>query len=192
MKFLLLTLMLVSSAVAAQSEPATIRICDDTGCSLRQRDSATVDPAGDDHPEETRRLNALVGLADKDPRAAYDLALRFFRGDGVRRDSYQALQWMREAGDRGVPAAYLALGRLYLMGLEEMGPDPSEAEKWLSLAADRGDKEAKKLLVDARKAQKSELELYHRHQDKHQANKQWWRDMYADQFYWAPGGWRVR
>ena len=61
------------------------------------------------HPraEETRRLTALADIARQDPRAAYDLALRYYRGDGVRRDSYQAIRWMREAGDRGVPEAQL-------------------------------------------------------------------------------------
>lgn len=192
MKSLLLTLMLVSGGVAAQTEPATIRMCDDTGCSLRPRGSAAFDPTHDAHPEETRRLNALIALAEKDPRAAYDLALRFFRGDGVRRDSYQALQWMRDAGDRGVSAAYLALGRWYMMGLEEMGPDPVEAEKWLSLAAAGGDKEADKLLVYARKAQASEHALYQWRQANRQSSEPGWRTDGAYQFYWAPGGWRVR
>ena len=35
-----------------------------------------------------------------------------------------------------------ALGRFYLVGLEEMGADPGEAERWLMMAADKGDKEA--------------------------------------------------
>jgi TPR repeat protein len=86
---------------------------------------------------------------EKDPRAAYDLGLRYFRGDGVRQDSYQALKWMRDAAERGYLKAQTAVGRLYLMGLEEMGSDPAEAEKWLSIAAGRGDKEAKTLLAQA-------------------------------------------
>ncbi|MCK5437659.1 MAG: sel1 repeat family protein, partial [Desulfobulbaceae bacterium] len=87
------------------------------------------------------RIPALEALAQQDPRAAYDLGLRFFRGDGVRQDSYQAIQWMRNAAERGDIDAQKALGRLYLTGLEEMGSDPQEAEKWLRIAAGRGDKE---------------------------------------------------
>ena len=45
--------------------------------------------------------------------------------------------------------AQLAVGRFYLMGLEEIGSDPAEAEKWLSTAAGRGNKEAKQLRTQA-------------------------------------------
>src|SRR5262245_35804007 len=140
----MLPLLLVSFAAFAEPAEKTIRICDDSGCSDRPRSSSTfVSPS---NSAEERRIAALTEIAQKDARAAYDLGLRFFRGDGVRQDSYQALQWMREAAERGDVRAQLAVGRFYLMGLEEMGSDPAEAEKWLSMAAGKGNKEAKKLL----------------------------------------------
>nr|WP_255435029.1 tetratricopeptide repeat protein [Rhodoferax sp. BLA1] len=192
MRFLLFGLLLMVGAASAQTPESTIRICDNTGCSDRPRDSATFDPLRDDNPEETRRLAALTDIASKDPRAAYDLALRYFRGDGVRRDSYQGLQWMRDAGERGVPAAWLALGRLYLMGLEEMGSDPAEAEKWLSLAAERGNKEARKLLSQARTAQKSEQEAYQQREADRKAWSGWWGSAYTYHWFWSPNGWYYR
>lgn len=192
MKCLLIAVLLVAGAVTAQTTEPTIRICDDTGCSDRPRSSATFDLARDDNPEESRRLAALAEVASKDPRAAYDLALRYFRGDGVRRDSYQALQWMREAGERGVPQAWLALGRLYLMGLEEMGSDPAEAEKWLSVAAARGNKEAQKLLAEARTAQKSEQDLYQWRETNRKSWQGWWSTGYTYHWFWAPDGWYYR
>ena len=78
-----------------------VRICDDKGCSDRPRNSATFDATRDENPEQTRRIAALTALANKDPRAAYDLGLRYFRGDGVPQNSYQALQWMRSSLSRG-------------------------------------------------------------------------------------------
>ena len=126
-KWLISALLLASGATFAQSGEKTVRICDDSGCSDRPRSTATFDPTRDDNPEETRRVAALEEIARKDPRAAYDLGLRFFRGDGVRQDSYLALKWMREAGERGVLPAQAALGRFYLAGLQEMGSDPAEA-----------------------------------------------------------------
>jgi TPR repeat protein len=60
----------------------------------------------------------------QDPRAAYDLGLKYFRGDGLRQDSYPALKWMREAAEHGNLKAQKVIGRVYLTGLEEMGPDP--------------------------------------------------------------------
>ena len=85
-KWLISALLLASGATFAQSGEKTVRICDDSGCSDRPRSSATFDPTRDDNPEETKRVAALEDLARKDPRAAYDLGLRFFRGDGVRQD----------------------------------------------------------------------------------------------------------
>ena len=191
---LISTLLLASLTACAQTTApsSTVRICDDSGCSDRPRSSATFDPTHDANPEETKRLAALANIASKDPRAAYDLALRYFRGDGVKRDSYQAIKWMREAGDRGVPEAHLALGRFYLMGVEEMGADPAEAEKWLSLAAARGDKEAEKLLAEARTAKKTEQELY-QWREMHRKNWYgWWTSGYPYHWYWGHAGWYYR
>jgi hypothetical protein len=58
--------------------------------------------------------------------------MRLLRGDGVERNSYQAIEWMRKAGDGGHLPAQVALGRMYLTGVEEMGADPAEAEAWLA------------------------------------------------------------
>ena len=191
MKHQLLFLLLIVGAASAQTKDQTIRICDESGCSDRPRSSASFDPTRDDHPEETRRLAALADIASKDPRAAYDLALRYFRGDGVARDSYQAIRWMRQAGDRGVPEAYLALGRFYLMGVEEMGSDPIEAEKWLTLGAARGDKEAEILLAQARtKRTEQELERWRAIQAK--SFFIWWSSGYPYYWHWTPSGWYYR
>ena len=104
-------------ALAQQNGEATIRICDDTGCSDRPRSSSTFNPSAGGDSQAERRAAQLIALAEKDPRAAYDLGLRYFRGDGVRQDSYQALTWMRDAAERGNLKAQVAVGKLYLMGL---------------------------------------------------------------------------
>ncbi|MEM1458620.1 tetratricopeptide repeat protein, partial [Bifidobacterium animalis] len=117
---------------------STVRVCDSRGCADRPKDQVSFD-AKDEVPEDPR-IAALKDAAKREPKAAYDLGLRYFRGDGVRQDSYQALNWMREAAERGNLQAQKALGAFYLFGLEEMGSDPREAEKWLSIAVSRGDK----------------------------------------------------
>jgi uncharacterized protein len=189
MKQFCLSLMLLTGAVFSQD---TIRICDSSGCSDRPRNSATfeaelaakVDPAAD------AKLAALEAMAAKDPRAAYDLGLRFFRGDGVRKDSYLAIKWMRDAGERGDLKAAQALGRFYLVGLEEMGSDPAEAERWLLMAADKGDKEAKKMLEQARKAKK-EAQADHKWREDVRKNGWFvgWYSGYAYRSYWRDGRW---
>ncbi len=187
---LLLAGTLVGCATPPAPESNTVRLCDSSGCEEVDKSTARFDPSStvpDADPEG--RMPALEQLAKEDPRAAHDLALRLFRGDGVRRNSYQALQWMRDAAERGDLGAQKALGRLYLTGLEEMGSDPREAEKWLSIAAGRGDKEAEELLVEASAARQNEDAAY-------QLRTRWqpvfynsWYSGYRYYWRWRNGRW---
>jgi hypothetical protein len=166
------------------------RVCDSTGCSDRPMNTIQYkDRTSPSLTAEQHRTAALIAMAEEDPRAAYDLGLRYFRGDGVTQNSYQAIQWMRSAAERGNLDAQKALGRLYLTGLEEMGPDFREAEKWLSLAAGAGDKESKELLAEASR-------LKHTERQYNQWRYQWrsrfyrnWRYDYPYRYQWRNGGW---
>ncbi|AOK60869.1 tetratricopeptide repeat protein [Burkholderia ubonensis] len=172
-----LLLLLAACAQDPSATSNTVRICDDTGCSYRPKDQVSYQKRDDSEDREDPRIVSLKQAAKTQPKAAYDLGLRYFRGDGVRQDSYQALKWMRDAAERGDLQAQKALGSFYLFGLEEMGADPREADKWLSIAAGRGDKESKKLLELARKAKKEDEEDW-----------KWrtqWRDVYYG--YWYSG-----
>lgn len=189
MKPLFLSLLLVSGAAMAED---TIRICDNTGCSDRPRSTANFEAelAAKADPAQDAKVAALEAMAAKDPRAAYDLGLRYFRGDGVKKDGYLAIKWMRDAGERGNFKAAQALGRFYLVGLEEMGPDPAEAERWLMMAADKGDKEAKKMLVQARKAKQDAQSDYQWRENVRKNG--WftgWYSGYAYTSYWRDGRW---
>jgi uncharacterized protein len=177
---------LLIGTVASAQTSQTIRICDASGCSDRPRNSATFDTGIDPNPEETQRLAALADLASKDPRAAYDLGMRYLRGDGVRRDGHLALHWLREAGDQGDLRDQAALGRLYLSGLEEMGSDPAEAERWLALAVERGDKASAPLLAQASEAKKDEQARYRWREHYRKNGYGWWYSAYP--YYWV---WRV-
>lgn len=180
-KLLMISLVISGIAACASKHPSpknTITLCDDQGCAERPKNYSTYnaqaalpdnDPGG--------KIAALEELAKNDPRAAYDLALRLFRGDGVKQDSYRSIKWMREAAENGNFNAQKALGRLYLTGLGEMGSDPGEAEKWLTICASKGDKEAAQLLKEATVARQSE-----------QAEYQWlmrWRSVFNT--YWYSG-----
>jgi TPR repeat protein len=190
-RFVIPWALVVAASFAHAGDDDTIRICDANGCSDRPKNSASFQVPPDD-PVEVERTAALVELAEQDPRAAWDLGLRYFRGDGVRKDAYQALQWMRDAGERGNVKAQLAVGRFYLMGLEEMGPDPVEAESWLSMAAAQGNKEAKKLLVEAQSAKKTEQKLYQWRETNRQSWYGAWNTGYAYYWTWGPRGWYNR
>lgn len=170
-----------SQSPSAQLErPETVRVCTGNHCVEQHRNTITRQDAASD-PEAERRLAALEQLGETDPKAAYDLGLRLLRGDGVTRDSYQAIEWMRKAGDRGLVDAQFALGRIYLMGFEEMGADPGEAEAWLTRAAAKGHKEALRLLPQAQAAKKSE----HSNYQVREADRKSWGYWYSSApYYW--------
>jgi TPR repeat protein len=171
------------------SAPNLVRICDDRGCADRPTDSATFDTPEHAPSAPPPRLQRLISLAQSQPKAAYDLGLRYFRGDGVERDSYEALKWMRSAGDRGVRDAQLALGKLYLTGLEEMGADPGEAQSWLSKAAAGGSAEAQRLLPQATAA-KNGVQADYAAREKQR--KTWYILWYRSApyyWYWNQGVW---
>ncbi|MBX3681062.1 MAG: sel1 repeat family protein [Rhodocyclaceae bacterium] len=187
LKGFMLLLALLAATGCAQPQPRqTVQICDTSGCNERPRNYA---PERKAEELADPRVLALEDVAKKDPRAAYDLGLRYFRGDGVRQDSYQALTWMRDAAERGELSAQKALGRFYLTGLEEMGSDPAEAEKWLTIAAGRGDKEASKLLAEASAAKKSDQEYWKWTQRWRPVFYRYWYSGYAYLGYWRAGYW---
>src|SRR5690606_25854881 len=149
MKTGILFLALFALAAGAQPEQkSVVRVCDPQGCTDRPRSAVNYETA-DIGQEVDAHIASQEHVAKRGPRAGYGLGLRYFRGDGVRQDSYKALTWMRDAAERGNLNAQKALGRAYLTGLEEMGSDLGEAQRWLSAAASRGDKESAKLLKEA-------------------------------------------
>lgn len=168
---------------SAESAEETVRICNSGGCVDRPKGYTAPDSPTTITTEKNPQIEALKKLAAQNPSAAYDLALRFFRADGVRQDSYQAIQWMRDAAERGNLKAQMALGRLYLTGLGEMGADPGEAEKWLLITVSRGDKEAANLLKEATKARRST-------QARHQWENRWRPNFYNDWYRNYPYNWQ--
>ncbi|TXI19184.1 MAG: sel1 repeat family protein [Nitrosomonas sp.] len=181
---LIIFLILVVACATHQSSQDTVQICNSAGCFDRPIGYAAPESSATaSNTTKNPQFEALKKLATQDPSAAYDLALRFFRGDGVRQDSYQAIQWMRDAAERGNLKAQMALGRLYLTGLGEMGADPGEAEKWLSITVSRGDKEAATLLKEATSARRST-------QARHQWENRWRPNFYNGWYRNYPYNWQ--
>ena len=178
---------------AEQTMPAsdTVVLCQDNVCSQQPRNIATFQGTPSD-PQAERRLRALVELGEKYPKAAYDLGLRYLRGDGVEQNGYQAMQWLRKAAEGGLMPAQLALGRLYLAGFEEMGPDPQEAEAWLMRAAGKGSKEARRLLPQARAGKVSEQNAYKVREDERRNQGAWYYSETTYYWDWGPSGWHLR
>ncbi|MBY8978115.1 sel1 repeat family protein [Rhodobacteraceae bacterium NNCM2] len=187
MIFLPVAALAVSGCQTTNSNPDVVEVCDSSGCRLQNKNVETFDPSASvPDPDPEGRLPALIAQAELDPRAAYDLGIRYMRGDGIRQNSYEALKWMRDAGERGDLRAQSALGRLYLTGLEEMGADYNEAQRWLSIAASRGDSEAKKLLAEAEAGRANEQ--YYQDQLRYWRNTYTYPYWYSGRYYgyWGP------
>ena len=174
----------VGACVEQPPDNRVIEVCDSSGCRVQSAERVTYDPAeAVPDPDPNGLLPILIEDAERDPRAAFDLGLRYMRGDGIRRNSYQALQWMRDAAERGNRDAQSALGRLYLTGLEEMGADYNEAQKWLSMAAANGDSQARELLeiAEARRAEERALYQYYQPWRARYTRPYW----YGHRYYYA-------
>lgn len=148
----MLSLCLSFGIFACAPSERMVMVCDPE-CSLRP--ISQVNQELREIFEDDGRMEELEAVAAQDPRAAHDLALRYFRGDGVPRNNNQAVSWMRAAAEQGDLKAQKALGHLYMTGLEGIGRDPSEAHAWLLLAVSRGDSESQQLLTEAEAAKRS-------------------------------------
>lgn len=118
-------------------------------CELRPTAGGTFNPAAPlpgDGPPDTPQVERLRAVADSgDPVAQYRLGLAIYRRQAAG-TLYDALQMLRRSADGGHVPAQKAVGRLYMTGLDTMGQDLNEAQRWLSLAAPR-DAEARRWLV---------------------------------------------
>jgi TPR repeat protein len=89
----------------------------------------------------------------------YNLGLMYYRGDGVGQQLYEALQWLRRSARGGYVPAQKVVGRLYMTGLDAMGQDIQEARTWLTLAAGKGDADARRWLAEIDRAEREEREF---------------------------------
>lgn len=186
---LLLGCSVIFSGCSSNTKQETARFCDTSGCSERPLSTANADYLSEPATVKSEQIIKLEERAASDPRAAYDLALRYFRGDGIQRNSYQAIEWMRKAGYGGLLEAQKALGGYYLGGFEEMGSDPQEAEKWLSMAAAQGDQESAALLPKAAEGKRQEAENYRQREEWREYYRSYWYHTYTYFTYWQNDSW---
>ena len=92
------------------------------------------------------------GGVEMSSQEAFDLAVRYMRGDGVEADETKAFQLAQEAAKHGYIQAQQYLGMLYLVGPGkyykgmEAAPDYQESARWYQMAAEQGDAESQLVL----------------------------------------------
>lgn len=84
---------------------------------------------------EMDRLRRVAEAGD--PIAQASLGLRYYRGQGVRKDLEEAFRWTKQAAEQGEARAQSNLG-LYYMNGEGVGRDPAQAARWWREAASQG------------------------------------------------------
>ena len=73
-----------------------------------------------------------------DARWQEALGLKYLLGDGVQRNTVEALKWLHRSADRGFLPAIDGLGEFYWLGSNGVPLNNTEAIKYLRKAADRG------------------------------------------------------
>ena len=80
----------------------------------------------------------LRGKAEKsDKEAQYNLGVRYLNGQGVAKDSSEAVRWWRMAAEEGYAPAQFNLACAYRLG-EGVRMDTAETVKWYRKAFDQG------------------------------------------------------
>lgn len=98
------------------------------------------------NPAEARRLTTLAA-ENGDVKAAHNLGVYLFRGEGGPQDLTGAAQWFGKAAAAGVVESQYNLGLLYQSG-SGLPRDLVRAKAWFERAAAKGDVEARKALAD--------------------------------------------
>jgi hypothetical protein len=73
--------------------------------------------------------------------AESNLGVLYFTGDGVTKDSLEAVRWFRKAAEEGHDVAQLNLGAMYVNG-EGVPQDSTEGARWYRRAAEQGNAQA--------------------------------------------------
>jgi len=79
--------------------------------------------------------------ADGSKNSCYNIAIMYYKGEGVKQDRREAVQWFRKAADLGHMNAQFILGTMYDKG-EDLALDQGEAFRWYRKAAEQGHKQA--------------------------------------------------
>ena len=74
--------------------------------------------------------------------AQYRLGKLLLSGDGVAKDTVDAVRWLTESAEQGNQYAQYALGKLYLLG-KDVPQNRKAAVRWFTLAAEQGNEYAR-------------------------------------------------
>ena len=86
---------------------------------------------------EPYSLELVKKAVEGDKEAQYNLASRYYLGDGVVKDVEQSVKWLTKSANQGYANAQFNLGGYYLLGIG-VAKDAEEGVKWLTKSANQG------------------------------------------------------
>ncbi|MEI6847733.1 MAG: tetratricopeptide repeat protein [Chlorobiaceae bacterium] len=97
-------------------------------------------------------LSTIKAKAEKgDAKAQYNLGLVYAKGQGVKQDSTEAINWLERAGVQGNAKAAFILGEIYYTGTGTK-KDYHMAAQWFDEACDNGSSEGCRMYQQLRAA----------------------------------------
>ncbi len=79
--------------------------------------------------------------ADQTRDSQYNLGVMYFKGEGIKADQAEGIEWFRKAADQGHAQAQFLLGTMYDGG-KGVAQDRAVAAKWYLKAAENGHNQA--------------------------------------------------
>jgi hypothetical protein len=89
----------------------------------------------------TERPSPRPDINVEDPKFHWEIGLKYFNGDGLKRDIPMALDHFRTAAEKGYAPAQAQMGFMYQMGFG-VARDPQKAFFWYGKASDQGNDQA--------------------------------------------------
>lgn len=113
--------------------------------------AAMYDNGGDGIPQDSVAATRYLILAAKagDTTIMHTLGYRLIYGNGIEKDTQQAMEWFRKGAAGGNVAAQLKLAKMLLDEKDGHTPNPTEAIPWLVKASSATDPAQLKLASDA-------------------------------------------
>jgi TPR repeat protein len=75
--------------------------------------------------------------ADPTPASNYNLGVMYFKGEGVKADHLEGIEWFRKSAEKGYAQAQYVLGTIYDGG-KDVALDRVVAAKWYRKSAEQG------------------------------------------------------
>lgn len=94
-----------------------------------------------------KSLDTSIAEETKDPESQFSLGLKYFRGEGKKRDHNEAAKWFLKAARQNHDKSQFQLGIMYEKGIG-FKQDTAKARHWYKMAANSGLQVAKQALSD--------------------------------------------